>query len=378
MNNRLGKPKPLSTLITQNLILRIFMADYPSSVIVDILLVLGECHRNYHAASRVYRDRYPERQQHPNHSVIRKLERKARQGHFGRQRAHHEYDENDPRVLVILAAIHLDRHTSSRIMARELGIPRTTILRILKKVKYHPYHITLTQALSIDDMQLRVQFCLWAQQMIRADPNFFYYVMFSDESTFKNNGELNRHNCHYWSDVNPHWHRQVDNQHRWSIHVWCGIINGYLIGPYFFNDNVNGGNFLALLRNHLPQLLEDVDLHTRQRMWIQLDGTPPHYAVIVRNYLNQQFTDRWIGRNGPVPWPPRSPDLTSPDFYLWGYIKNVVYEYAPTTREDMMERIRVACRNVPRAVLLNTVRNFEERLALCIQVNGNNFEQFIR
>jgi len=63
---------------------------------------------------------------------------------------------------------------------------------------------------------------------------------FSDEATFKNNGELNRHNCHYWLDTNPHWHRQVDNQHRWSINVWCGIINGYFIGPYFFEENVNG------------------------------------------------------------------------------------------------------------------------------------------
>jgi len=152
-------------------------------------------------------------------------------------------------------------------MAREIGIPRTTILRILKKVKYHLYHITLTHTLSQQDMQLRVQFCDWAQ-VIRADPSFVYYVMFSDKSTFKNNNKLNRHNCHYWWNVNPFWHRQVDNQHRWSVNVWCGIINGYLIGPYFFDGNVNGENFLEFLRNHLPQLLEDVDLRTRQRMWI--------------------------------------------------------------------------------------------------------------
>lgn len=49
-------------------------------------------------------------------------------------------------------------------MAREIGIPRTTILRILKKVKYHSYHITLTHTLSPQDMQLRdIQFCDWAR-----------------------------------------------------------------------------------------------------------------------------------------------------------------------------------------------------------------------
>ncbi|OXU18253.1 hypothetical protein TSAR_005806 [Trichomalopsis sarcophagae] len=91
-----------------------------------------------------------------------------------------------------------------------------------------------------------------------------------NESTFTNTGELKRHNCHYWSDEDPHWFRPIDNQHRWSVMVWCGIINGYLIdenphwfrpidnqhcwsvtvwcgiingysiGPYFIEENVNG------------------------------------------------------------------------------------------------------------------------------------------
>lgn len=34
--------------------------------------------------------------------------------------------------------------------------------------------------------------------------------MFSDEAGFRSTGQLNRHNCHYWSVVNPHWVREVD------------------------------------------------------------------------------------------------------------------------------------------------------------------------
>lgn len=127
-------------------------------------------------------------------------------------------------------------------------------------------------------MILRVRFCRWAMRMIQQDQDFIRYVLFSDESTFKNTGESNRHNCHFWSDENPHWFKFIDNQHRWSLMVWCGIVNGYLISPYFFEENVNRENFLSLLRDILPQLLENVDLATRLRMWIQLDGAPPHYA----------------------------------------------------------------------------------------------------
>ncbi|EZA59737.1 hypothetical protein X777_16312, partial [Ooceraea biroi] len=49
--------------------------------------------------------------------------------------------------------------------------------------------------------------------------------------------------------------------------------------------------------------------------WYQHDGAPPHYAYQVRAYLNHAFSNRWIGRNEPILWPPRSPDLMSPDFF---------------------------------------------------------------
>jgi len=75
-------------------------------------------------------------------------------------------------------------HKSNRVMAKEIGIPRTTILRILNKMKYHLYHVMLTQALSQEDMQLLVRFCHCAQ-MIKADSNFFYHVLFFDKLCLK-------------------------------------------------------------------------------------------------------------------------------------------------------------------------------------------------
>ncbi|KAJ8943679.1 hypothetical protein NQ318_015167 [Aromia moschata] len=45
-------------------------------------------------------------------------------------------------------------------------------------------------------------------------------------------------------------------------------------------------------------------------MYFMHDGAPPHFARIVREYLNEQFPGRWIGINdAPISWPPRSPDL---------------------------------------------------------------------
>jgi len=45
------------------------------------------------------------------------------------------------------------------------------------------------------------------------------------------------------------------------------------------------------------------------------DGAPPNFSCFVTEVLNERFLDAWIGRGGPIPWPPRSPDLSPLDFF---------------------------------------------------------------
>lgn len=355
------------------------MVDYTQTEIVDILLVLGECRRSYRRAASLYRARYPRRLHHPNHTGIRNIELRLRRQVVKRKRRRYTIDDyrRNARVLTVLAAVHLNPHISTREIQSQIGIPRESARRYLKVAKYHPYHVSLNQALNITDNQERRLFCQWALQQIQNDENFFKFVMFSDEATFRSDGSLNRHNSHYWSRENPHWMQQIDHQHRWKVNVWCGIVNGYLVGPYFFRGNVRSADYLHLLREEIPILLEDVDLYTRMRMYFQQDGAPPHFAIDVRNYLNEMYPQRWIGRGGPIRWPARSPDLTAPDFYLWGFLKNAVYRERPTTKADMIERIRIACNSITRDTLLRTVTHFQRRIQLCQQVNGETFEHLI-
>ena len=48
-----------------------------------------------------------------------------------------------------------------------------------------------------------------------------------------------------------------------------------------------------------------------------IDGAPAHWGLNVRAFLNATFPERWIGRDGPTPWPPRSPDINPFDFFCW-------------------------------------------------------------
>jgi hypothetical protein len=58
----------------------------------------------------------------------------------------------------------------------------------------------------------------------------------------------------------------------------------------------------------------------------QQDGAPPHWNTIVRDALEKHYPGRWIGRGGPISWPSRSPDISPLDFFLWGYVKDIVYK----------------------------------------------------
>lgn len=120
------------------------MADYSAAERINILLILGECRRNYRQAAALYRNRYPHRR-HPSHTTILDIYRRAQQGQLARVREHRNYDENDLRVMVVLAMVHLNPHISTREIQRQSGIPMATAWRILRNQRYHPYHITLTQ-----------------------------------------------------------------------------------------------------------------------------------------------------------------------------------------------------------------------------------------
>ena len=81
-------------------------------------------------------------------------------------------------------------------------------------------------------------------------------------------------------------------------------------------------------------------------MYFQHDGVPPHYTRHVREYLNESIPNRWLGRGGPVAWPPRSPDLTPLDYYLFGRMKTLVYETKAESRAALRDRIFVAAEHI--------------------------------
>lgn len=268
-------------------------------------------------------------------------------------------------------------HLSIRRAAQQQDIAQKSVQNILKQIKFHPYKIYLVQELNDDDFDRRIEFCETMMQRIDAEPNFLFNIVFSDEATFELNGHINRHNCRFWSDNNPHWMLEAKTQYPQKLNVWAGVLNNVLIGPFFIDGNLTAAKYEDMLRNQILPAIIAIVGENFERTWFQQDGAPPHFGRNVRNYLNTIFANRWIGRRGTIEWPPRSPDLTPLDYFLWGYLKSKVYTTKPQNLDDLSHRILEEAASIPNDYIRSAVSSFYDRLAYCQEVNGGQFEQLL-
>jgi len=200
---------------------------------------------------------------------------------------------------------------------------------------------------------------------------------------FTRDGICNFHNVHIWTHANPHAIREARHQPTFSINVWAGIVGDRLTGPFCLPERLTGimyREFLErLTQDILPDVLDDVPLHLRVDMWFMHDGAAPHFSHIARQYLNDHFPGKWIGSNGPVGWPSRSPNLNPIDFYLWGHVKSEVCCTLVTNVDVLWERIVAtfgAIRNRPGQ--LECVReSMMRRLNGCVAANGQHSEHLM-
>ncbi|GFY12630.1 DUF4817 domain-containing protein [Trichonephila clavipes] len=86
--------------------------------------------------------------------------------------------------------------------------------------------------------------------------------------------------------------------------------------------------------------IPELNNHDVQELWFQQDGATCHIARATIDLLKDTFGDRLISRFGPVNWPPRSCDLTPLDYFLWSYVKLLVYADKLQTLDHLKDNIR--------------------------------------
>ncbi|GFX17390.1 transposable element Tc3 transposase [Trichonephila clavipes] len=154
--------------------------------------------------------------------------------------------------------------------------------------------------------------------------NFHKRILFSDEAHFWLNGYVNKQNCRIWSEANPQVYVETP-LHPEKLTVWCALWAGGIIGPYFFKND---------------------------------EG---HNVTV----------------NGRVNWPPRSCDLTPLDYFLWGYVKSLVYADKPQTLDHLEGNIRRVIADIRPQMLEKVIENWTSRLDYIRASRGSPMPEII-
>ncbi|GFY21546.1 hypothetical protein TNCV_1166931 [Trichonephila clavipes] len=114
-----------------------------------------------------------------------------------------------------------------------------------------------------------------------------------------------------------------------------------------------------------------------QELWFQQDGATCHTARATIDLLKDTFGDCLISRFGPVNWPPRCCDLTPLDYFLWGYVKSLVYEDKPQTFHHLEDNIRRVIADIRPQMLEKVIENWTSRLDYIRASRGSHMPEII-
>ncbi|GFS66010.1 uncharacterized protein TNCV_2510311 [Trichonephila clavipes] len=112
-------------------------------------------------------------------------------------------------------------------------------------------------------------------------------------------------------------------------------------------------------------------------LWFQQDGATCHTARATIDLLKDTFGDSLISCFGPVNWPPRSCDLTPLDYFLWGYIKSLVYADKPQTLDHLEDNIRCVIADIRPQMLDKVIENWTSRLDYIRASRGSPMPEII-
>ena len=202
-----------------------------------------------------------------------------------------------------------------------VNITKSSFHNIVKEdLQWHPYKIHIVQKLEPRDYERRLRFCRWFAQQSR-NVRFMPSIVIGDEAIFQMNGTVTTQNvrCYAPKGEPPADFKYEKSNCREKLHVWIGLCgNGQIIGPHFFNRNVNGRTYREMLETVAFPAIRYIyqrynnDFHG---LWWFQDGAPAHGSLEIRQVLRQWFGQRVVALHHQIEWPPRSPDLTPLDFF---------------------------------------------------------------
>ena len=180
---------------------------------------------------------------------------------------------------------------------------------------------------------------------------------------------MNSQNSHIWASKTPNAIHE-EPLHSEKIGVWCGLSRWRINGPIFFDATITTAAFMEIFNTFVNQLVDE-ELSVG---YFQQDIATSHTSHSSVAEIQSFFGDCIISKGL---WSPHSPDLTLPDYFLWGYLKRRVYQNKPRTIDAFKVDITEEIQAVTVDILARTFQNMACEVQSCLDVNIGHFQHML-
>ena len=271
----------------------------------------------------------------------------------------------DGRDALILSHIEENPNASTRSMSDALGIPLTSVYRILTQLHFQYFKCKwVPHRLSDDQKFKRVERSKeLLEKLGPMSDRQLANVITEDESWFffSNGSDGQWRLC--LEDVDQNVSHTIGSK-KLLISVFWGTRSFHLIEAL-----PDGGSFTSdYLCDDLLQKLQTVMSVTRpvamlRGLWIHWDNGKPHVSEKTSATLQHLGLKK-------LPHPPYSPDIAPSDFYLFGRIKGMLAGKSFGSREELLSEVMKITQMIPRDELCRVYEEWKRRLVAVIESGG--------
>jgi len=330
------------------------------------------------AAIDLFTEHFPGVKPPTKHTVLRNVQKYRDHGS-----SHNRYKGNSGRKATIrteetIEAVRklLNDQPTTSTRKNGLGLSQSTFQRIVKNdLKWHPYKNHQRHQLTDKDIEMRTLFSKWFAGYC-SNEHFVSRFVIGGEASFELNGRVNSLNTRLFTDKND---LPTFTSDRKKLFLWVGLCgNGSLLGPYFFDSDLNDQAYLTLFDTKiLPSLLQSYESNIVGLWWVP-DSKVAILTKEVREQLSRVFGNNVLAPGCGVQWPAKSPDLNPMDYFFWGYLKKKVFANPPASLEIMEKQIQDACDEIRQTnVVSNAMQELKRRTNSCIQRKGQHLEEYV-
>jgi transposase len=324
--------------------------------------------KSYADARRELNRRFPNATIPANSTIMRLLHKFRATGSVTDQRVlpHQPSCMTEEKLLEIYEHYMRDPSLSLRKVAQIVDVSVSSVYTALHQHLFlRSYKITQVHQLLPADYEARLLFSNWLTNTVENQPDFLELCFFSDEAWIHLDGNVNSQNFRVWSADNPYEIRERP-LHPQKVGVWAAMSSRRIFFS-FFEGTVTGVVYRGLVDTFVATLTEE-EIY---RGWFQQDNAPAHTARATLQQIEDYFGNRVISKGL---WPARSPDLTPPDFFLWGYVKEKVFRNNPRNLAALKNNIKDVIEGIPVNILQSVSKSLVARCEMCVSVNGGQFQ----